>query len=536
VFQGRVGISLYDAQYRLVVYKCSKAHLTMARPTLCGSTGTKAPIDSDTIVSVLTALARFKRTCEDFGVPTNQIKVLATEATREATNSADYRRQIHDATGWEVQMLPKEEEGRVGAMGVASSARTVRGLIMDLGGGSMQLTWMTEVDGSVDVKEGSSVSLPYGAAAVLRRLSEAQSKGGQAVDAFAHEIRGRVTAAWNSIKPAHEPRSFPLFLSGGGFRGWGNVLMDGHAIQPYPIPIINGFTVSPSSFRETFRVESDVAEKGSTIFRVSDRRATQIPAVAFLVTQLTAALPQSISRVRFAQGGVREGFLFSSLDASVRRQIPLEVATASHAPRSAESLATILRACLPNDDIAVPALVQDLVRPVINLLYTALSHPKEIRSATSLRLTTSGALAGVHGLSHDERAAMALMLSERWGGKSDLSPTDAGFFDNMQAIVSPEVAWWCRYVGRVGAVLGFVWPAGVVRAPEQEQLRFRATVGGKSGKLSLIIDGADEREEEELAQVVGRVAKLGKKKNWIGGREGWGLKVVCLLNHRLLDA
>ena len=131
---------------------------------------------------------------------------------------------------------------------------------------------------------------------------------------------------------------------------------------------------------------------------------------------------------------------------------------------------------------------------------------------------------------------MALMLSERWGGKSDLSPTDAGFFDNMQAIVSPEVAWWCRYVGRVGAVLGFVWPAGVVRAPEQEQLRFRATVGGKSGKLSLIIDGADEREEEELAQVVGRVAKLGKKKNWIGGREGWGLKVVCVLNHKLLDA
>lgn len=183
------------------------------------STGIKAPIDPSTIASVLTALARFKRTCEDFGVPANQVKVLATEATREAINSAEYRKQIHDATGWEVQMLPKEEEGRVGAMGVASSARSVQGLVMDLGGGSTQMTWLTEVDGAVDIKQGASVSLPYGAAAVLRRLLEAQSQGQQAVDTFAREIRGNVEAAWYSIKPAREPRFFPLFLSGGGFRG-----------------------------------------------------------------------------------------------------------------------------------------------------------------------------------------------------------------------------------------------------------------------------------------------------------------------------
>jgi len=466
-------------------------------------------------------------------VPNNQVKVLATEATREAVNSVEYRKQIQEATGWEVQMLPKEEEGRVGAMGVASSARTVQGLIMDLGGGSTQMTWMSEVDGVVDIRGGASVSLPYGAAAVLRRLLEAQSHGQQAVESFAAEIRGNISAAWNKIKPMREPRSFPLFLSGGGFRGWGSALMDGHPIQPYPIPIINGFTVHPSSFQEVSKVKADVAEKGSTIFRISDRRATQIPAVAFLVTQLTAALPQSISSVRFAQGGVREGFLFANLSTDVRRQIPLDVATAAYAPHSAARLESIVRACLPTNDIPIPALIQDLVRPVVHLLYTALSHTKEIRAATSLRLTTSGALAGVHGLSHDERAAMALILSERWGGEGDLSPTDAGFFRNLQAIVTPEIAWWCRYIGRVSAVLGFLWPAGVIRGGDT--LHFQATVDGRNGPLVVMLEGADARELEDMAHIVGKIGKLGKKKNWIGGRDGWGLKVMCLLDQRVLD-
>jgi retrograde regulation protein 2 len=113
VFQDRAGISLYDAQYQ---------------------SGDKGPIPQDVINSVLAALARFKVACADFGVPDDKIRILATEATRTATNSVDFRRQIKDATAWDVDMLPKEIEGRIGALGVASSFSNVEGLVMDLGG------------------------------------------------------------------------------------------------------------------------------------------------------------------------------------------------------------------------------------------------------------------------------------------------------------------------------------------------------------------------------------------------------------------
>lgn len=118
VFQDRAAISLYDAQYQ---------------------SGDKGPIPQDVIDNVLAALARFKVACADFGVAKDKIRILATEATRTAVNSVDFRQQIKDATGWDVDMLPKEMEGRIGALGVASSFSDVEGLVMDLGGACLAI-------------------------------------------------------------------------------------------------------------------------------------------------------------------------------------------------------------------------------------------------------------------------------------------------------------------------------------------------------------------------------------------------------------
>lgn len=105
LYQHRVGISLYDAQY--------------------STSGERVPIDENTISAVVSSYKQFKRTCQDFGVLPENIKVLATEATRTALNSEQFRGQIKEQVGWDVTMLAKEEEGRVGAMGVASSLPTV---------------------------------------------------------------------------------------------------------------------------------------------------------------------------------------------------------------------------------------------------------------------------------------------------------------------------------------------------------------------------------------------------------------------------
>ena len=393
LYQDRVGISLYDAQW---------------------STGVKSPIPSSVTSDVVRALLRFKSACRDFGVrdPEN-VRIVATEATRQAINSVEYRAEIERATGWKVEMLPKEEEGMVGAMGVVSSFGSVKGLMMDLGGGSTQLTWIIAKDGEVRMSENGSVSLPYGAAAMSRRLAEAQKLGGSSLTSLREEMTKNLKDAVKQIAIPKEiqdlastPDGLPLYLSGGGFRGWGFLLLSQHYVQPYPIPIINGFKTAKANFYNVELVQS-TASGDSNIFRVSERRASQVPAVALLVSCLLDALP-SISTVHFAQGGVREGSIYSNLPQAIKSEHPLVTATLPHrSPSSSELVTYILDAFSPlqhaspagKSELPTPSISQErqLLTAFVQAMYAHNPMNKDMQAASALRSTTTGVFAGIHG-------------------------------------------------------------------------------------------------------------------------------------------
>jgi retrograde regulation protein 2 len=284
VFQDRAAISLFDAQYD-------------------GDNPEKQPIPAKVVQELIFCLLRFKTICYDFGVLNGNIRLIATEAMREAKNGQEVRDEILKKTGWTVDLLPKEEEGRIGALGVASSFAKVEGLVMDLGGGSTQITWMIAKNGEVQTAQ-QAVSLPYGAAAMTRLISKAQETE-TGIEDLKKDITAKFEQAIETIKIPEEllknsdqEDGFTLYLSGGGFRGWGYLLLSEHIIRPYPIPIINGFLASNYDFTNVSYV-TDIA-KGD-VFRVSDRRSTQVPAVAMLVECLERALPK-IRQVRFCQG------------------------------------------------------------------------------------------------------------------------------------------------------------------------------------------------------------------------------------------
>lgn len=298
--------------------------------------------------------------------------------------------------------------------------------------------------------------------------------------------------------------------------------MDQSPLTPYPIPIINGFSVSPASFHDTPSVQAHMAEKitvddaNSTIFRISERREQQVPAIAFLISALVATVP-GISTVRFAQGGVREGLLFSSLPPSVRAENPLKAATKEYAPPAYDSLWSLIKSAVPLR--SCPPQIYSLFGPFIALLYAHCSLPKEAHAAAALHSTTTGILASVHGITHEERAMLALLLCERWGG--EVAPTDQEFLERVQTLVGRELSWWCRYAGRIGGLVGAVYPAGKVPT---ERLEVAAEATAKGVGLTLHwTEGKGEFEKE-----VRVVEKVGKKKHWIGGREGWGLKVEII--------
>jgi retrograde regulation protein 2 len=521
LYTSRAGISLYDAQY--------------------SSTGTRIPIPDSTIQKVLDKLIHFKRTCNDFHVPEENITVLATEATRTAVNSEAFRGEIKRQIGWEVKMLAKEDEGRVGALGVATSLGEVKGLVMDLGGGSTQLTWLVSDTSSGEVKmpDKGAVSMPFGAAALSRRLDEAEARGGNAKAVLAKEIKQAITDAYQSLSIPEELQAlakrqggYALYLSGGGFRGWGFVLMSKHIVSPYPISLINGFRASRHSFLDTQAVTQAAtshldSEDDSTIFRISQRRATQVPAVAFLVTALSEALPH-VNEVRFCQGGVREGYLFSTLPEQIRKQSPVVVATSAYATPGSDHHAALLLNAIPTAALQQTGLSIPLINAFTNLSPHYSSHPKDIRAGAALRSTTTGLLASCHGLSHHERACLALLLCHRWGGPKDLAAIDTPFFTSIQTLLGPQISWWCKYLGCVAAMIGAVYPSG--RGEEVMALSAIWSVS-KKGEKSIVLK-TEDLQGRSLRSIVDeeieKVEKVGKKKNWIGGKEGFGFKVEVL--------
>ena len=510
---------------------------------------------------MIEALARFKVTCAEFEVPNENIRIIATEATRNAINSAEYRDRISNATGWTVELLAKEDEGRIGAMGIASSFSTLEGLVLDLGGGSVQITWIMSADGQIQICPQGSVSLPYGAAALMQRLKEIKTKNlldgeKELSQEISHAFDNALStlAIPSLLTKAKSEGGLTLYLSGGGFRGWGYILMSQHEVQPYPIPIINGFSIPVSSFHpstvlsshqiaSTSPTSSDSEGKPPSTFRISSRRASQVPAISLLITSLLSTLPP-VKEIHFAQGGVREGILFSSLPHEIQTQDPLIAATLPYAPPSAKKLAQLISTAIPDRDTTnatVPAFLadQNLIQALANLLFLHGSAPKDIRPSAALRCTTTGALASAHGLSHHSRAVLALALFHRWGG--ELAPCDAEFYRNLVRLVGGGgYGWWAGYIGRVAAAVGELYPAG--RVVEGEE-KVRWEVG------AVDLDGEDEGRE--LRKVLGKkerkkggfwvvltwygeeyegeweveLEKWGKRKRWVDGR-GAKVKVI----------
>lgn len=513
VYLDRAAISLYDAQYE---------------------NGKAVPIPDHTIKQVVKSLLRFKSTCQDFGVPDKQIRIVATEATRKAINTDAYRAAITEATGWTVELLPKEMEGRIGALGVASSYENVRGLMMDLGGGSTQLTWIITADGDIKMSPAGSVSLPYGAAALMQRLEAAGKKKSKEYQSFAKEVTSDLKAAVQAIRiPKELLRSregLHLYLSGGGFRGWGFVLMSEHSIKPYPIPIINGFQTTTDTFMDTMSVKAAVTQDDTPeIFRVSARRASQVPAVAFLVECLAQALP-TLTNVYFCQGGVREGMHFAEMAPEYRAESPLVTATGPYAPPSMQQLMDLLYSAIPTPHAGQrPLFSTPLVTAFIQGVFAHMAQVKDLRGGSALRSTTTGVFSTAHGASHEDRALLAILLCERYGGYGSISPTEQDFYKRMIRLLPEGMEWWCMYLGRVAAVIAAVYPAGTIREP-RVSIKTQWTVTKKGNeKLCINFDFQKEIDEldEGLDSALRKVSKAGKKKNWVHGE---GYKVSLTVN------
>ncbi|CAB4251950.1 similar to Saccharomyces cerevisiae YGL252C RTG2 Sensor of mitochondrial dysfunction [Maudiozyma barnettii] len=451
VFKDRVGVSLNDIQF-------SK------------NLAEREPIPDDIITEICSAMRRFKLICEDFGLPDNSIRVIATQATRDAINSKQFVDSIYQSTGWEVEILSKIEEGKLGVYGVVSSFNTISGLYLDLGCGHMQLSWIKCENGEI-IQSSQPISLPYGSSRLTGRLGNENTK-----DLF-FEIKNSLKSIiadlnipQDLIEEARSRGGFDLWTRGGGLRGLAHLLLSQY--QEYPIQtIINGLAYSYDEFSNMcdylFLKNKIPGTKTGKIFKLSEKRAVQLPAVGLLMSALFDALPK-IKTIHFSEGGVREGTMYSLLPNELRAQDPLVVASRPYAPLLAEKYLRLLQTSFPGKD--VPSIINKRIAPALcNLAFVHASYPKELQPTAALHVATRGIISGCHGLSHRTRALIGIALCNRWGG--NIPETEEKYLQALENVVLREgskleakrIVWWTKYVGTIMYVICGVHPGGNIR-------------------------------------------------------------------------
>ena len=114
-------------------------------------------ISPEAMANTIRALKRFHKAVSSHVV--DQVRVVATSATRDARNAEAFRAWVKSATGWNVEVISGLEEGRLIHLGVVTyePGALRRCLLIDLGGGSCEVT----VSEAGRIRE--AVSLPLGA-------------------------------------------------------------------------------------------------------------------------------------------------------------------------------------------------------------------------------------------------------------------------------------------------------------------------------------------------------------------------------------
>ncbi len=254
-------------------------------------------LDAESSERALAAIARFRQLARDMGLKT--VHTVATAAVREASNGAAFLKQVA-ALGLRPRILPGNEEAELSGMGVLSAIPDARGVVADLGGGSLELI---EVSGG---GLGASVSLPLG---VLRVGANPSRK--TIVAAIRKGVRG--SALDGSLK------SMSLYLVGGSFRALAR--LDLHETD-HPLPIVHGHRLTPVRIAALEQIIATTpllelkARSG-----LSSSRLGALPAATVILDAMFDVF--EAPDVVVSSFGLREGLLFRDLDPATRAQDPL---------------------------------------------------------------------------------------------------------------------------------------------------------------------------------------------------------------------
>ncbi|MCA8909102.1 MAG: Ppx/GppA family phosphatase [Rhodospirillaceae bacterium] len=334
-------------------------------------------------------LLRFHRLSRGMGV--ERLFVVATAAVRDAADGAEFVEDLHTRCNLAVRVLSGADEARLAALGLISGLPGASGVVGDLGGGSLEL---------IDVENGiirAQETLPLGP---LRLMAAPGGKG---------TARTTVRDALATLPWLSGTAGRTFFPIGGAWRSLAKVHM---AKAKHPLRVIHELTVPAVALHDLANLISRQGKASlDRLPGVSKRRLDTLPYASLVLSEVLERMQPE--RVVFSAYGLREGLLFDQLTPEEQTEDPLIVGCRDVArridrfgPEAAIDRWTQGLAAL------IPERLDRLRRAVCLLSDIGWSeHPDYRAEHAAMRVLRLP----VGGLTHEDRAFMAMAIAVRYG-------------------------------------------------------------------------------------------------------------------------
>ena len=243
----------------------------------------------------LETLTVFDRFCAAAGIRPQRVHAVATSAIREAANGAEFVEEAQNATSLWIEVLPAEEEARLGYVAAINTTTLADGAVLELGGGSLQLVAVR------DRRAEGLWSLPIGTVG----LSEEFLPGpGPAKKKELERLRAHLRERLEDVMKL--TGSGRLVGIGGAVR---NLAAAAQRVAGQPDIGVQGFVLVPDVLEELVGslAELPVAERG-TFPGIKPGRGDIVLAAA--VTIQTVVELGGYDGIEATEAGLREGVFF----------------------------------------------------------------------------------------------------------------------------------------------------------------------------------------------------------------------------------
>lgn len=358
----------------------------------------------------LAALSRFRSIAE--AQKLDKVLVGATAAMRDAQDAPEFIEEVKAATGLNISPVSGEEEAFLTAQGLIAAQPGANGVAADLGGASLELIRLKHGD----VKTG--ISYPIGPFRVA---------GGDLSLTAQFDADGMRKTILDKLSENKFPKNGreALYLIGGAWRNLAGVHMKRHL---YPMKTLQAYELMPGTAQDLARWAYGEGRQDLLVWPgINQRRAETLPYSGLLLDVLLDYLEPT--KVVISTTGLREGLVQASMPEALKKRDALLDGCRDLARGNlqgmyfADPLYEFLKpldAILPR--VFAPENEERLRRAAFHLVGIGKGLHPDYRAELVFEDVLYAPLAG---LTHKERAYLALILFHSYTSKTQTSNQDA---------------------------------------------------------------------------------------------------------------